>query len=58
MKKHADECDAKHEGLPRQQSIAAFAQGVGLLGVNMFDISGDTDQWDLTDAVRKGLGLA
>lgn len=36
---------------------AAFAQGVGLLGVNMFDISGDTDQWDLTDAVRKGLGL-
>lgn len=36
---------------------AAFVQGVGLLGVNMFDISGDTDQWDLTDAVRKGLGL-
>lgn len=36
---------------------AAFVQGVGLLGVNMFDISGDTDQWDLTDALRKGLGL-
>ena len=28
MKKHADECDAKHEDLPRQQSIAVFAQGV------------------------------
>ncbi|KZT74309.1 glycoside hydrolase family 18 protein [Daedalea quercina L-15889] len=36
---------------------AAFAQGVGMLGVNMFDISGDTDQWDLTDAMRKGLGV-
>ncbi|KAI1795158.1 glycoside hydrolase [Ganoderma leucocontextum] len=29
----------------------------GMLGVNMFDIHGDTDRWDLTDAVRRGLGL-
>ncbi|TFY60796.1 hypothetical protein EVJ58_g4913 [Rhodofomes roseus] len=35
---------------------ANFAQGVGMLGVNMFDVTGDTDQWDLTDAVRRGLG--
>ena len=28
MKRHAKECDAAHAGLPRQQSIAAFAQGV------------------------------
>ncbi|KZT12531.1 glycoside hydrolase family 18 protein [Laetiporus sulphureus 93-53] len=36
---------------------AAFARESGMLGVNMFDVSGDTDQWDLTDALRKGLGF-
>lgn len=29
----------------------------GLGGVNMFDVSGETDHWDLVDAVRRGLGL-
>ena len=28
-----------------------------MLGVNMFDVTGDTDQWDLADALRRGLGL-
>ncbi|KAI0939219.1 hypothetical protein AcV5_000700 [Taiwanofungus camphoratus] len=36
---------------------AAFVREAGMLGVNMFDVHGDTDQWDLTDALRKGLGL-
>lgn len=29
----------------------------GLLGVNMFDVHGDTDTWDLVDSLRKGLGI-
>lgn len=37
---------------------AAFAAQVGMLGVNMFDVHGDSAQWDLTDAVRRNLGLA
>ncbi|CAE6516552.1 unnamed protein product [Rhizoctonia solani] len=37
---------------------AAFARGAGLLGVNMFDVHGDTDDWTLTDAIREGFGLA
>ena len=36
---------------------AAFAHQVGMLGVNLFDIHGDTDEWDLTDPIRKSLGL-
>lgn len=36
---------------------AVFVREAGLLGTNMFDISGDTDQWDLTDGIRRGLGL-
>ncbi|OCH92911.1 glycoside hydrolase [Obba rivulosa] len=36
---------------------AAFVKEAGLLGVNIFDVTGDTDQWDLVDALRKGLGL-
>jgi chitinase len=36
---------------------AAFARQVGMLGVNLFDIHGDTDQWDLTDSIRKSLDL-
>lgn len=36
---------------------AEFAAQVGMLGVNMFDVHGDSVQWDLTDAVRLKLGL-
>lgn len=36
---------------------ASFAKGAGILGVNMFDVHGDTDSWDLIDAARLGLGL-
>lgn len=36
---------------------AAFAKQVKMLGVNMFDVHGDTDGYDLTDAIRRGLGL-
>jgi len=35
---------------------AAFVRDAGMLGVNIFDVTGDTDQWDLVDALRKGLG--
>jgi len=37
---------------------AEFAARVGMLGVNMFDVHGDSAQWDLTDSVRRNLGLA
>lgn len=37
---------------------AAFVKELGMLGTNMFDICGDTDQWDLTDSIRKAMGLA
>lgn len=37
---------------------AAFAVQSGLLGVNMFDVHGDTDDWELTDALRQALGLS
>lgn len=36
---------------------AVFVRAAGLLGVNMFDVHGDTDRWDLTDGIRRGLGL-
>ncbi|KAH9951662.1 glycoside hydrolase superfamily [Amylocystis lapponica] len=36
---------------------AAFAAQAGMRGVNMFDVHGDTDQWDLADAIRTGLRL-
>lgn len=36
---------------------AAFAKRVGMMGVNMFDVHGDTPSWDLTDSIRSGLGL-
>ncbi|KZT26865.1 glycoside hydrolase family 18 protein [Neolentinus lepideus HHB14362 ss-1] len=39
------------------QMKAKLARTRGLLGVNMFDIHGDTEHWDLVDAVRAGLGL-
>ena len=37
---------------------ATFARQAGLLGVNMFDVHGDTDHWDLIDGLRRGLGLS
>jgi chitinase len=36
---------------------AAFAKQRRLLGVNFFDVHGDTDSWELTDSLRQGLGL-
>ena len=36
---------------------AAWAREAGMLGVNMFDVHGDTDDWDLIDALRMGLGI-
>jgi chitinase len=37
---------------------AAFVKDAGLLGVSMFDITGDTSAWDLTKSLRSGLGLS
>lgn len=34
---------------------AAFAKAVGMGGVNLFDASGDTEQWDLIDTVRRSI---
>jgi chitinase len=34
---------------------AAFALRTGMLGVNMFDVHGDTDQGDLINAIRTAL---
>lgn len=34
---------------------AKFVSCVGMLGVNMFDTHGDTEQGDLIEAIRKGL---
>lgn len=34
---------------------AAFAKGVGMRGINLFDVHGDTDECDLIDSVRKSL---
>ncbi|KAF8914018.1 glycoside hydrolase, partial [Gymnopilus junonius] len=31
---------------------AAFAKQTGMLGVNLFDVHGDTDDWILVDAIR------
>ncbi|KAH9006963.1 glycoside hydrolase family 18 protein [Lactarius hatsudake] len=36
---------------------SAFAKQHGLLGVNLFDVHGDTDRWELVDSLRQGLGL-
>ncbi|EAU84887.2 chitinase [Coprinopsis cinerea okayama7 len=35
-----------------------FAKEAGMLGVNMFDIHGDTDDYHLADSIRKALGLS
>lgn len=34
---------------------AEFVKAMGMGGVNMFAIGGDTDDWELTDAVRERL---
>ena len=39
------------------QMKAEMVRAHGLLGVNMFDVHGDTDEWTLVDSLRKGLGL-
>ncbi|KAF8272570.1 glycoside hydrolase superfamily [Lactarius quietus] len=36
---------------------SAFAKEHGLLGVNLFDVHGDSDRWELVDSLRQGLGL-
>ena len=36
---------------------AAWAKEAGILGVNIFDVHGDTDDWDLVDSLRMGLGI-
>ena len=36
---------------------ADFVRRYGLLGVNMFDVHGDSEQWDLIDSARKRLDL-
>ena len=36
---------------------AELVRGAGMHCVNMFDVHGDTDAWDLADALRRGLGL-
>lgn len=34
---------------------AAFAKKVGMLGINLFDVHGDTEEWILLDAIRVAL---
>jgi chitinase len=36
---------------------ATYARERGLLGVNIFDLHGDTNQWELVDSLRRGLGI-
>ncbi|KAF9782934.1 glycoside hydrolase family 18 protein [Thelephora terrestris] len=36
---------------------AAWVKEAGILGVNVFDVHGDTDDWDLVDSLRRGLGI-
>lgn len=37
---------------------AAFVSSAGMKGVNLFDVSGDTDSSDLINSLRYGLGLS
>jgi chitinase len=37
---------------------AAFVRNAGMRGVNLFDLSGDTDASDLINSLRYGLGLS
>ncbi|EJD01206.1 glycoside hydrolase [Fomitiporia mediterranea MF3/22] len=42
---------------PRSLGLkASFAKQQGVLGTAIWDLSGDTPQWDLIDALRSGLG--
>ncbi|KAI0307299.1 glycoside hydrolase family 18 protein [Multifurca ochricompacta] len=36
---------------------AEYARQGGLLGINIFDLHGDTGQWELVNSLRQGLGL-
>ncbi len=36
---------------------AQMVRQAGMRGMNMFDVHGDTEDWDLVDALRRGLGL-
>jgi chitinase len=36
---------------------ASFAKKMSMRGVNLFDVHGDTEDWALTDAIRRSLGL-
>jgi chitinase len=36
---------------------ASLSKALGIAGVNMFDVHGDTADYVLTDALRSGLGL-
>ena len=36
---------------------SAYAKQSGLLGINIFDVHGDTNEWELLDSLRLGLGL-
>jgi chitinase len=46
-----------YDDLESLQLKTVFAREVGMLGVNLFDVHGDTVTWDLTDCIRKGLEL-
>ncbi|OAX44534.1 glycoside hydrolase [Rhizopogon vinicolor AM-OR11-026] len=61
-----DECSATPFLHSSQQTIpyddpeslgmkAQFSKNNGMGGVNMFDVHGDTDQWDLISAIRKNI---
>lgn len=36
---------------------SAYAKQSGLLGINIFDVHGDTNEWELLRSLRMGLGL-
>jgi len=46
-----------YDDLESLELKTVFAREVGMLGVNIFDVHGDTENWDLTDYIRRGLGL-
>jgi chitinase len=36
---------------------SAYVKQSGLLGINIFDIHGDTNEWELFASIRRGLGV-
>ena len=36
---------------------SAYAKESGILGINIFDVHGDTNEWELLNSLRLGLGL-